>query len=364
MNKMPDTERRFCEYFRYDDDRRLPCLPGCEYHTGGRAKCISQYEEPGCIYPISRKPEIPALMPEPVKWCPGPGGCVHFNKENYKCALKLARKPFEYTYKYQKVHYWDFTFSGKAMIIIGAALVLGSIIYLNIMKRAPLMAGAFAIFGGIVILGGYLMWLWENKSLGQSKGFSFFNRVRSSGAAVDHDKIPDLSPDTNEKPTTISRELQPVNGQGYCPNYYYDELNRLPCIEGCHLWNKSRAECWKPYLSPDCPYPKSRKPVAASMMPDPVGWCPGPGGCEYFNHEDYTCALRIAGRFREQCFKYDQTKRNRIIGSVLMAVGLILGFILLREFAFVHGNPYLGLASFFIGCSIAMIGWVVWRQAK
>lgn len=161
---MPKDEHETCQQFFYDEHRRLPCLEGCEYPDGS-AKCLSLLQDSECIYPISRKPLEPESSSVPVKWCPGPGGCIHFRLSDYTCALKRAHKPFEFTYKFQdsmsnKI-YWDFSFNGKYIMGIGIALSVISYFYVGMLKGNTLFASVFVLFGFFVAIIGYFLNRWE-----------------------------------------------------------------------------------------------------------------------------------------------------------------------------------------------------------
>ncbi|NQU04542.1 MAG: hypothetical protein HQ568_00505 [Calditrichaeota bacterium] len=353
--------KKYCKYFYYDEDRRLPCLEGCRYDKGGSPKCLHGNYELGCIYPNSREPIAPAMMPEHVRWCPGPGGCKHFNMDDYSCALKLLGKPFEYSFKL-KSKSWDFTFGGKSIMIIGAVFFFTSLISSLGQGSTSFAANIFILFGFIIVLGGYFFWLWENKRVGSS----IFGEIKDKGKGRE---INDIGSTVGVQSPTAPQPLKRDFAVGVyegddCPNYYYDAKKRLQCRPECKLWSESKGNCSKPYLSPYCPYPYQRKPLIPSLMPEPVGWCPGPGGCEFFNNIDYSCGLKAKGEAVEYWFILDKAqKRNRIIGIIIMIVGS-LSAVLLMKFGRIMENPYVVMAETLFCIMFVMIGWVIWRWSK
>lgn len=356
---MTGTEQRFCEFFRYHDHHRIPCLPGCEYHANGKSKCISPYEDPDCPYPISREPEEPGLMPEPVKWCPGPGGCRFFIQTSYKCELKLAHQPKEYRSASGEIAFkhgisWSGTFGGRTAMVVGGVLMAAALIY-----KDPIFSGVFALFGGVIMIAGYFFWRWESTPWGETRKSKSLSRAGFASTAAAR-----AGTTTRRKTEIAGVDDNNKGGEKYCPNFYYSENQRLFCTEACFLWNSRDGRCSSPYLQPECPYPQSRQPEVLAMMPKPVRWCPGPGGCTWFGDLDYTCRLKKERRIHEFYSVHDYSARHRVIGIAVVVVGLCFGITSLIIFTYRYGIPWLGISMLFAGSFIAMIGAAILRGSK
>ncbi|MCF7811113.1 hypothetical protein K9N50_09025 [bacterium] len=353
---MNDQQEEFCKYFYYDENYRLPCHKECRYYEEGSFKCLS-LGFARCIYTNCREPIDPSIILGDIDWCPGPGGCKHFNMDDYSCNLQRTVRTFEL-----KTKHWDFAFGGKAIMIIGAILFVSSLVYALGHRSTLFISQLFIMFGVLVVTAGYLFWLWENKQVGSSI-FGDVKEKEKDREAQNKDSV--LHDQEDMKPLPIMRNVDTDVFEGDdCTNYYYDAKRRITCKPECKLWSSSKGKCSKPYLSPNCSYPLQRKPIAPLLMPKPVGWCPGPGGCEYFDNSDYSCILKTKGETVEYRYIFEATnKRNRIRGMVLTGVGS-LSAVLFMCFVGLTEKPYAVIAVTLFCIMIAMIGRVIWRWSK
>jgi hypothetical protein len=287
-----ETSPAICQHFYFDDDRRLPCLPGCRRSEGGGAKCLKVFHDPTCPYPKSRTPELPTLMPKPVRWCPGPGGCTHFDETTYSCALKLQARPFEFDYKYvnRDRKTWSFNFNGKHIMVIGAIYIL-CILYLKFKVGeqgwVTFVQFAFATF---IITLGYLLNSWETRPWGSTRGTG----------DVPLDSKPSIDLDA------VSAAEKTILDRGDCPVHYESVRGDLACVKSnCRWWNGNFQRCGLHDKRYHCEYPKSRLPIVQIWMTKEVDWCSGPGGCHHFDPKNYTCALKRANIPVEHVYIYE-----------------------------------------------------------
>ena len=321
-------------------------------------------EPESCPYPLSRKPETPALMPDPVPWCPGPGGCESFNEKDYSCELRLSAKPQEYKFKFasrSRVSNWNFTFNGKFIMYLGGAFILISVLYSNVLKGAAFLTGIFGLFGLSVFVVGYIMRRWETKPWGSSGE----GDTRVATSKLSKKKLPDKNTSSPKIETAVSLDLDETDASvTTCPFFHLDKNHPLPCQPDCQYWREVKPLCYKLNLTSDCPYPLSRKPEAPGLMPEPVRWCPGPGGCLYFDEKSYVCSLKLTDKPTEFKFKFEKIKRNRLLGTIIMICGGALGPFLLIYHAYIKHNPYTGLILLFMGAFIALVGYVIRRWSS
>lgn len=352
-----------CLHFYYDEERRLPCLPGCQANAGGIPKCIKLVHDPSCWYPLSRAPEEPAMMPKPVRWCPGPGGCQHFDSKDYSCALKMSGKPFEFTYKYARLERTalSFSFSGRGVMVVGAMYFLASAVFLMTRAGGELLGAINTLFAALVLIGGYFLHQWETKPWGgrwhqagksASKRDSFaVGTVKSEVLAMA--PAPTLSP---------VQGVNPASATPGCPVFYQAQTGDLPCLPDCGFWSRSRAKCVLHDPTFSCPYPKSRQPLVRSLMSPAVTWCCGPGGCLHFDYSDYSCALKRAREPMEFRYRFDLERRNRRLAVVIMAFGMLAG---LTIFYTSFPNNRWGMAlGVVIGGFLVRVGHLIWAAAR
>ncbi len=257
-----------------------------------------------------------------------------------------------------------FSFSGKMMMTLGVTIIVFAIVFVGVIKQSSIVSFIFVVFGGVVIIAGYLLHRWEDKPWGHGK-YSDTSETAlnwSHGEAYAIQKVL-----KNERLKKSEDAAAGVSDQStverLCTKFFYDSKRRLPCIPECNYWLPEAQRCFQSYQIYECQYPQSRKPVMPSAMKEPVEWCPGPGDCVSFQHGAYFCALKREGCHPEHRFQLNFAKRDRWIGISMMATCSILGLYLFNFFAGMQ-NVAAGLAALLFGLFFAAIGFVIWQSSS
>lgn len=237
-------------------------------------------------------------------------------------------------------------------MIVGSLFVFLAQIYWGLFGNAPGIAMIFTVFGAMIVGIGYGMMRWENSWIGRREGTTiaegYLPDDRSVAIVPPPQKLPVFDTET---------------GRRLCSFYFYDINNRLPCLSGCEYPSAKHSACCREQSIPTCPYPRSREPMVKALMPKPVAWCPGPGGCKYFNELEYLCGLKLKGYQTEFLYNFSRKTQNRKIGTIMIVSGglpilfpiLSLVFNIRLEFQMMSVLP---------GIFIAAIGAVVFQNAE
>lgn len=237
-------------------------------------------------------------------------------------------------------------------MILGGVLVFISQIYVGFFKNAPGIAAIFGVFGSLVVAVGFIVLKWENGWLGNT------NRSEGKKPYSSGDSAIAIIPPPRRLPV-----FDPDTGRRLCSFYFYDVDNRLPCLSGCEYPNAKHGACCREHAIPTCPYPKSREPLVNSLMPKPVAWCPGPGGCKHFNELEYVCNLKLKGLQKEFLFTFSRKTQNKNIGTILIISGIIPLLIPVLSLIFNFSSDVQALALL-PGVFVGTIGLVVYNHAE
>ncbi len=242
--------------------------------------------------------------------------------------------------------------SGIGIMMLGGVLILSGQIYLGVMLHQFGLAAVIGFFGLIIIGIGYALWNWENKWKG-----------RRSSSDEEHRAYPSDRSLAIIPPPRHLKSFDPDTGRRLCSFFFYDVDHRLYCLSGCEYPDAKHGACTRELTIPTCPYPISRDPVVKTLMPKPVAWCPGPGGCKHFNEQEYVCGLKLKGRPGEVFYAYERKSQNRRIGALIMVIASLPIFLQLLSVAVDVGfevSPAMPIVGVFIGA----IGAVVYSHAK
>jgi len=242
--------------------------------------------------------------------------------------------------------------SGRNIMIVGGVMVFITQGYFGVIGNLPGIAMIFSLFGGVIVAIGYALYLWENRFAGRRGDIDWDSRPR-----IDDNVLAILPPPTKLK------AFDPETGRRLCSFYFYDVNNRLPCLSGCEYPDAKNGACTRQQSIPTCPYPKSREPFVKALMPKPVAWCPGPGGCKHFNELEYICKLQLQGRQQEFIYSFDRKPQNRRIGVLLITLGILPLFIPLLRLLFNISTEF-HMQMLLPGVFIAAIGAIIHNHAE
>lgn len=242
--------------------------------------------------------------------------------------------------------------SGRNIMIVGSVFVFLAQIYWGLFGNAPGIAMIFTVFGAMIVGIGYGLMKWENSWIGRRENSGsdqhFSPGDRSVAIVPPPHKLPVFDPET---------------GRRLCSFYFYDVNNRLPCLSGCEYPNAKHGACCRDQSIPTCPYPRSREPMVKALMPKPVAWCPGPGGCLHFNELEYVCRLKLKGFQTEFIDIFSRKTQNRKIGMILILTGCLPLIFPILNLVFNVGSDFQTM-SILPGIFIAAIGGVVFQNAE
>lgn len=236
-------------------------------------------------------------------------------------------------------------------MIVGGIFVILSQFWFGILGHMPGIALMFGVFGGMIFLIGFALWKWENSAVGRKVSSG------NEGKSVPGDRSVAIIPPPRHLPT-----FDHDSGRRLCSFFLYDVDNRLPCLSGCEYPDAKHGTCTREMTIPTCPYPNSREPIVKALMPKPVAWCPGPGGCKHFNELEYLCGLKLKGLQAEFLYSFSRKSHNRNIGKVLIILGALPIFIPIIDLVLNIGLEFQTMALL-PGVFIAAIGGVVYHHA-
>lgn len=246
---------------------------------------------------------------------------------------------------------------GRKLMILAAIYVIAGVLFFIMFARWPLLAALNAFFGTGLFLAGYALHRWEEKPFRGWRSDVDMQKVK--GLVETGGLMPGLLP-----PPKDLEHYDPETGEKLCLHFFYDEKHRLSCLPDCkYPAGSGRAACTLQQTTPTCPYPRSREPMARLLMPQPVAWCPGPGGCIYFDEKTYRCKLNLSAKPHETQFVFEHSyHRVRDLGYTIMAGGIIFGLLLY----IIASRVNLALGGFFLlaGVFVTVIGGIIAKNAQ
>jgi len=244
---------------------------------------------------------------------------------------------------------------GRKLMILAAIFLITGFYYARSFEGiiAQIAIAITFIVGFSLLIGGYALYRWETK---RERGWNKDFDLRSLLPAFSRSNLaPNRIPPPENLPTHDAE-----TGEKLCIHYFYDLVHRFPCLQGCK-YPSGRAACTSSQTTPVCPYPLSRAPLVVSLMPRPVAWCPGPGGCRHFLEGDYSCQLALRGVPHESYQVLGNKGGQKLFGIGLMGMGLVFG---LTITIITWGVPLLGPMAVIAGLFVGLIGWVILQQTK